>query len=60
MHVKQCIVSMHGMTCYENIRLVDSFSSYLIFRILEYIMKETIVQFDKKLLIESFDGVSFT
>ena len=60
MRVQHCITSIHGITCYESFRLLDSFKSYIVIRIFEYIIKETMIQVDKKLVMESIDGVSFT
>ena len=60
MYIRNCITSMYGVTCHEHISIVDSFKNYLIFRALEYIIRESFKEIDTKLIIQSLDGIAFS
>ena len=60
MHMRNCITTVSGMTCYEHISFVESFKTYMIFRMFEYIIKESFKDINTKLVMQSLDGIAFS
>ena len=60
MHMRNCITSVSGITCYEHISIPESFKTYFIFRTFEYIIRESLKGIDTKLVLQSLDGLPFS